>query len=749
MKQRSVLLKGLGDAVPVACGTIACTTAMLTAYEIGFAKTPLILFCVFAALLLSFWMNVPKLSFGLGLLYLAVLVLLFAVRMKRIGDGAAALTYRLLDELPKDLSELFDMEALSEKAAAVTDPEKCISLFLMMIAGVIGFILAFSLIRSKMILLPLLLPLPMLLVSLVYTNRPPALWPMALLTVYFGYALLGNGLRKGDFKHRGRFSAILAPALLALMLLIFGLFPQSTYSPLSTARRKAIFSERFGAIVDTAMSWFGVHNPRSVNLSLESEREDDDTERFTVYAKTGIYHLRTHSYGAYRNNRWRAADPYRGEWRSMAALGKRQEQADAKLWIYDSMSGERAAPYAWTDESAGDDPDEQTGTVLAEESFIRAGGWKDYGWRFTWRYRTETGGVTAEEREYYETYALKQYVMADGAEKDALLDILKQAGITTSADSLQTARMIASYVQNSGEYSLSPGDVPRGKDFILYFLTENRKGYCVHFASATTALLQAAGIPARYTVGYYVEIPQEASNHGVTVTANDEHAWTEVYVLGLGWVPVESTRGRYDDRRGDTEQPQERPDTPGQTPTPTPAPTPTPEPTEVPTEGPSEEPSEEPVQETPEPTQEPSPTPSGKTNGAEEPTPAPTGTDGNGGADEDGKRRGSAWWIVIPLIPLAWVGTGLLIRKRREARFCDPNVRRSIPDMAQYLSRMERFGVKQDPQTEEWAVEAAFSNHRMQEEHRLLLKRVHTMQRELYADRPLKRFILRWILYLI
>ena len=74
-----------------------------------------VVLALFAALLLSFWMNVPKLSFGLGLLYLAVLVLLFAVRMKRIGDGAAALTYRLLDELPKDLSELFDWKRFPKK----------------------------------------------------------------------------------------------------------------------------------------------------------------------------------------------------------------------------------------------------------------------------------------------------------------------------------------------------------------------------------------------------------------------------------------------------------------------------------------------------------------------------------------------------------------------------------------------------------------------------------------------------------
>ena len=82
-------------------------------------------------------------------------------------------------------------------------------------------------------------------------------------------------------------------------------------------------------------------------------------------------------------------------------------------------------------------------------------------------------------------------------------------------------------------------------------------------------------------------------------------------------------------------------------------------------------------------------------------------------------------------------------------RFRDPNVRRSIPDMAQYLHRLERFGARKDPDAEDWATEAAFSDHRMKAEHRTLLKRVHTVQRTLLKDKPVLRFLLRWVLYQI
>ena len=458
--------------------------------------------------------------------------------------------------------------------------------------------------------------------------------------------------------------------------------------------------------------------------------------------------MRTHSYGAYRNNRWKKADAYKGEWNSMEALGRRQNKTDATMWIYDSLSGERIAPYAWTDEPTTSDPDELTGIPIAEESFIHAYGWRDYSWRYTAQYRTEPCDVTEAERDYYENYALKQYVMPDGEEKSALLDILNAAGLKDAGNALDTAKNVAAFVRDTGTYSLKPGNVPRGKDFVLYFLTENSEGYCVHFASATTALLQALGYPARYTVGYYVEISEEMSRSGLDVTGNDEHAWAEVYVLGVGWVPIESTPGRYDAQTAESGQ-----TSAGQQQTSTPKPIQTPKPTPVFSPEISFEPTQEPTPvPTPEPTAEPTTDAATGPNGTEGQTPAPQEQNENGepqGGGETGKKRGSAWWILIPLLPAAWVGTGLLIRRRREQRFRDPNVRRSIPEMAHYLDRLKRFGVKKDPDADEWALEAAFSNHKMQEEHRTLLRRVHAAQKAVYADKPALRFLLRWVLFLI
>lgn len=128
-------------------------------------------------------------------------------------------------------------------------------------------------------------------------------------------------------------------------------------------------------------------------------------------------------------------------------------------------------------------------------------------------------------------------------------------------------------------YSLNLDSLPPGEDFVEYFLFEQDRGFCTHFASTTVLMYRLAGYPARYVTGYAAHASdfQEDENgmYTVSVTGADAHAWAEVYVDGLGWIPVEMTPGY----SGSGEEGQSRPTvTPyedGQT---TPEPSETPEP---------------------------------------------------------------------------------------------------------------------------------------------------------------------------
>ena len=58
-------------------------------------------------------------------------------------------------------------------------------------------------------------------------------------------------------------------------------------------------------------------------------------------------------------------------------------------------------------------------------------------------------------------------------------------------------RFVSSY-----PYNLDIDAPPEGADGVDHFLFESREGYCDYYASAAVVLLRAAGVPARYVVGY-------------------------------------------------------------------------------------------------------------------------------------------------------------------------------------------------------------------------------------------------------
>jgi hypothetical protein len=101
------------------------------------------------------------------------------------------------------------------------------------------------------------------------------------------------------------------------------------------------------------------------------------------------------------------------------------------------------------------------------------------------------------------------------------------------------AHAIVNHVANSAQYSLNTPKMPEGtKDFALWFLGESDSGYCVHFATAATVLLRAANIPCRYVTGYLV---YGEPNRVVEVENQNAHAWVEVFIDSVGWIPLEPT----------------------------------------------------------------------------------------------------------------------------------------------------------------------------------------------------------------
>jgi hypothetical protein len=92
-------------------------------------------------------------------------------------------------------------------------------------------------------------------------------------------------------------------------------------------------------------------------------------------------------------------------------------------------------------------------------------------------------------------------------------------------------------------YTLDLPIKPANLDIADYFLFDVQRGYCDYYASTMVVMARAVGIPARLAVGY-VGGTYDPENAYYVVTADQAHAWVEIYFPEYGWVTFEPTAGR-------------------------------------------------------------------------------------------------------------------------------------------------------------------------------------------------------------
>ena len=103
---------------------------------------------------------------------------------------------------------------------------------------------------------------------------------------------------------------------------------------------------------------------------------------------------------------------------------------------------------------------------------------------------------------------------------------------------------IISALESNADYTLTPGNAPINKDIVEYFMFENGKGYCQHFASTAVLMYRLYGIPARYASGYLVnpeDFVLEKGMYRAYMTDESAHAWVEIFMKDYGWVPIDVT----------------------------------------------------------------------------------------------------------------------------------------------------------------------------------------------------------------
>lgn len=155
-----------------------------------------------------------------------------------------------------------------------------------------------------------------------------------------------------------------------------------------------------------------------------------------------------------------------------------------------------------------------------------------------------------EEEAVYRSFVYENYLDVDDS-LVGLMDFLfwadakpeEKDGIYTSTDRIRTI------LREMTSYKANPEAVPEGEEPVRWFLTEGRQGNAALYATTAVQAYRANGIPARYAEGYLLKEAEvaDSENGNVTLTRQDSHAWAEVYMDGIGWVPIDVTPGFYYD----------------------------------------------------------------------------------------------------------------------------------------------------------------------------------------------------------
>jgi transglutaminase-like putative cysteine protease len=92
-------------------------------------------------------------------------------------------------------------------------------------------------------------------------------------------------------------------------------------------------------------------------------------------------------------------------------------------------------------------------------------------------------------------------------------------------------------------YSLDLPPPPSDPDLVDYFLFDLQKGYCDYYATSMAVLARAAGLPARFVIGY-APSPYDYKTNQYVVRESEAHSWTQIYFPNYGWIDFEPTAGR-------------------------------------------------------------------------------------------------------------------------------------------------------------------------------------------------------------
>lgn len=400
---------------------------------------------------------------------------------------------------------------------------------MMALGTLLALAAAWSVCREKGTSVPVGLSLLTLLPCVVVTDTVPQEFFLYLLLLGMLLLLLTGTARQENPCQGNRLTLFaVLPVMLGLGILFLAI-PKDGYVSHAGAVREQL-ALWFQSIPQKGDSTLNITLPEekplipeTVNLSTLGRRQDSPEEVLSVTAETGgTLYLRGQDYDIYDGTFWRSSKNrvedfrYDGERLGYVTVETRQELNRLYLPYY---------PRGGLSLIGGNYDNLR---MERNYSFVRTG------LPDNWKELADAGNAESGSPALGGYYLTLPEDTEAGA-RELLAPVLE--GLTSRSDK---AHAIGEFVRQTAVYDKNTEPMPEGGgDFALWFLREAETGYCVHYATAATVLLRAAGIEARYVSGYQISLH---SGEEKTATGENAHAWVEYYEPGLNaWLILDPT----------------------------------------------------------------------------------------------------------------------------------------------------------------------------------------------------------------